>query len=100
MQKLQKFYAILHFENKKGVKMWNPNQSINNLYNSCDPRDQLAHDIRSYSSGFQSFNSGAIQLGMSPQEKFLKQRQGQIDCRDQEWQDIQMHLSTQFLYKV
>ena len=37
---MQKIYAILHFDNEQGVKMCNPNQSINNLYNSCDSKDQ------------------------------------------------------------
>ena len=80
--------------------MWNPNQSINNLYNSCDPRDQLAHDIRSLNGGFQSFNGGGVQLGMSQLDQLLLKRQAQLDPRDQEWQDIQMYKNTQFLHKV
>jgi hypothetical protein len=55
--------------------------SVNSLLNSCDPRDQLAEDIRQA----QSWGGNM--------DHFLRMRMNQIDCRDQEYQDIQNYFN-------
>ena len=78
---------------------FNPINSINNLYQTCDPRDQLVQDINQVKNTYQMpFQNNSIQIGMSPMDKLLKQRQNQIDPKNQEWQDIQMHLNDPFKF--
>jgi len=58
------------------------NRSLNNLLGTCDPRDQLAQDIRMFN-----------QSGVGDIRGMLQTRLGQIDCRNQEAQDIRSALS-------
>ena len=76
---------------------YDPINSLNNLQRTCDPRDQLAQDIMSVKNTYQMpYQSNSINIGISPMDNLLMKRQNQLDCRSQEWQDIQMHLNTPF----
>ena len=72
-----------YFGNNSGFGMNKTiGNSLDNLLGTCDPRDQLAHDIRM----FQHNGVGNVR-GM------LETRLDQIDCRDQEAYDIRSTLN-------
>ena len=56
--------------------------SMNNLLGTCDPRDQLAQDIRMFN-----------QTGIGNVRGMLETRLGQIECRNQEAFDLRSTLS-------